>query len=320
MTSILFTLFPRRWLLPQLSPSCIKSSETILFISHFREIGKRITLIRTFSRNGMANEELAEVLLSYKQALFPGNIKKNFQHRYLIQSRSDSSSSDDSTFDLEDNSMSLINSSSLESSIADVSGISPSKSTTFKIEPSNEIDDNDVFMESAVKVLTQERSEHGSPECSIMSFTQKGHPLTTKCFGSENTTTKEQVHHFAGLPTQKYSVSKIAFSTEKHERHGFQNAKSTFPILHNHLPGFLSPQFMPFANSIPFHSIQEECHMFFDFDKSTLLSGFLPDQDMTTPSPGNSPRIHFEFPPKTRMFNSMSELNRVAMSPLGMYS
>ncbi|CAG2187805.1 unnamed protein product [Mytilus edulis] len=264
----------------------------------------------------MANEELAEVSLSYKQALFPGNIKKNFQHRYLIQSRSDSSSSDDSTFDMEDTSISLIKSSSQERRIADMSGISPSKSISFKNESANEIDDNDVFMESAVNVLTQERLAHGSPECSKMSVTHKGHPFTTKGFGSENTTTKEKVNQCACLPTQKLSVSKIAFSTEEHERHGFHNTKPPFPILHNHLPGFLSPQFMSFANSIPFNSIQEGCHMFFDFDKSSLLSGFLSDQEMTTPSPGNLPGIHFEFPPKARMFNSMSQLNRVAMSPL----
>ncbi|XP_063411157.1 zinc finger protein 571-like [Mytilus trossulus] len=264
----------------------------------------------------MANEELADVLLSYKQALFPGNIKKNFQHRYLIQSRSDSSSSDDSTFDLEDTSISLKKSSSQEGRIVDMSAISPSKSISFQNESTNEIDDNDVFMESEVKVLTHERSAHGSPECSKMSFTQKGHPFTTKCFGSENAPTKEQVNQFACLPTQN-CMSNIAFSTEEHERHRFHNATPAFPILHNHLPGFLSPQFIPFANSIPFHSIQEGCRMFFDFDKSSLLAGFLSDQAMTTPSPGNSPGIHFEFPPKARMFNSMSGLNRVAMSPLG---
>ncbi|XP_063411160.1 zinc finger protein 571-like [Mytilus trossulus] len=263
----------------------------------------------------MANEELAEVLLSYKKALFPGNIKKIFQHRYFIQSRCESTSSDDSTFDLEDTtiSMSLSNSTTKERSIVDLPSHSPSKSTTFKIKPSNAVEDNDVFVESADE---QELTTHGAPEFSKMSFTQQEHPLTV---GSELTTTKEQVNQCACLPTQKYSRSIFATDTEAEERHGFQHTQPPFPILHHHLPGVLSPQLMLSANIIPFPSIQEGCHMFFDFDTSRLLAGFIPDQDMSTPSPVMSPGIHFKFTPRERMFNSMSELNGISMPPLGSF-
>ncbi|XP_071150509.1 uncharacterized protein [Mytilus edulis] len=264
----------------------------------------------------MANEEHAKVLLPYKRALFPGNIKKNFQHRYFIQSRSDSTSSDDSTFDLEDTAMSVSNSPTKERSIVNLPSHSPCRSSSCHIESSNAMEDNDVFMESAVKVLTQERSANDFPEFSKMSFTHQEHVLTV---GSEHTTTKEQVNQFAFLPTQKYSRSTIAISTKAEERYGFQNAKPPFSILHHHFPGFLSPQFLSSANLTPFHSIHEGCHMFFDFDKSTLLTGFIPDQDMSTPSPVMPPGIHFEFTPRERMFKSMSELNGITMPPIGCF-
>ncbi|VDI16350.1 Hypothetical predicted protein [Mytilus galloprovincialis] len=268
------------------------------------------------SKDDMANEEHAKVLLPYKRALFPGNIKKNFQHRYFIQSRSDSTSSDDSTFDLEDTAMSVPNSPTKERSIVNLPSHSPCRSSSCHIESSNAMEDNDVFMESAVKVLTQKRSANDFPVFSKMSFTHQEHELTV---GSEHTTTKEQVNQFACLPTQKYSRSAIAISTEAEERYGFQNAKPPFPILHHHFPGFLSPQFLSSANLTPFHSIHEGCHMFFDFDKSTLLTGFIPDQDMSTPSPVMPPAIHFEFTPRERMFKSMSELNGITMPPIGCF-
>lgn len=129
--------------------------------------------------------------------------------------------------------MSFSNSSSKERSISDVTNYSPNKSATFKIEPPDAVENNDVFMESAVKVLTQERWANGSSECLKMAFIQKEHPLTTQCIGSEQTTIKEQVHHFPCLQLQR----------EEQERHGFQNAKPQFPILHQHFPGLLSSQF-----------------------------------------------------------------------------
>ncbi|CAC5365967.1 unnamed protein product [Mytilus coruscus] len=267
----------------------------------------------------MANKERAEVELSYKQTLFPGNIKKNFQHRYFIQRRSGSSCSDDSTFDLADTAMSLSNAPSQERSIPDLPSNSSSKSISFQIESVNAIEDNDVFMESSLKVLTHKRSAHGSQEFSKMSFTQQGHPLTTKCFGSEHSTTKQQVHRVERLPSQKHSWSKIAIGTKEQERHGLQNTKPQLSNLHHHLPGFLLPQFVSSAKSIPFHSVQEGCHMFFNFNKSTPFAGFISDPELSTPSPGISTGIHFEFPPRARMYNSMSELNRMAMSPLGCF-
>ncbi|XP_052081104.1 zinc finger protein 571-like [Mytilus californianus] len=152
-----------------------------------------------------------------------------------------------------------------------------------------------------------------------MSFTQQVQPITTKCLGSEHTTTKKPVHQFECPASQKYFGSKIAIGTTEQERHGLQNTKPQHSNMHHHLPGFLSPQFMLSAKSIPFCSVQEGCHFFFDFNKSSPFTGFISDPELYTPSPGMSPGIHFEFPPRARIYNSMSELNQMAMSPLGCF-
>ncbi|XP_076088557.1 uncharacterized protein LOC143058967 [Mytilus galloprovincialis] len=281
-----------------------------------------VTTVKSDIDTMTGHEEGTEGLLSYKRALFPGNFKKNLQHRYFSsQKRNGSqSSSDASSFDKAESARSLSNSPSQERSFEELPSHSPSKSKSLDTESisTNTTEESDVFMESASKVQAPKRSPQGSPDFSQMSFTQQGHPPTQKYFGSELTPNKEQVHLVPSHPSQKYFGSEMVIGTKEQEIYGPQNTKPPFPYLHHHSPGFPSPHFLTSANPSPLCSVPEGGHIF-NFNMSNPFEGFHSDAEIPSPSPGMSPGIHFAFPPRAMMLNSMSELNRLAVSPRGIY-
>ncbi|VDI46886.1 Hypothetical predicted protein [Mytilus galloprovincialis] len=281
-----------------------------------------VTTVKSDIDTMTGHEDGTEGLLSYKRALFPGNFKKNLQHRYFSsQKRNGSqSSSDASSFDKAESARSLSNSPSQERSFEELPSHSPSKSKSLDTESisTNTTEESDVFMESASKVQAPKRSPQGSPDFSQMSFTQQGHPPTQKYFGSELTPNKEQVHLVPSHPSQKYFGSEMVIGTKEQEIYGPQNTKPPFPYLHHHSPGFPSPHFLSSANPSPLCSVPEGGHIF-NFNMSNPFEGFHSDAEIPSPSPGMSPGIHFAFPPRAMMLNSMSELNRLAVSPRGIY-
>ena len=87
------------------------------------------------------------------------------------------------------------------------------------------------------------------------------------------------------------------------------------PSLHPH--PFLTSQHSPQLCSVP-----EGGHVFNFGNLGNLSSpfseGFYSDPEYLSPSP-MSPGVHFAFPPRATMVSSMSELNRLAVSPRALY-
>lgn len=253
-----------------------------------------VTTIKSVSDTMAAPEEGQEGLLSYKRALFPGNFKKNLQHRYFSQKRSGSSSSDTSSLDKAEL-RSLSASPSQERSFDDVPGHSPSKSKSVETELNTT---EDVFMEAAVKAQPQKLSPHNSPEFSQIPFSQHGHISTHS--------------------SQKYFSAELSPKKEQ-DLFGSQTSKPQFPMFHHHSPGYTSSHFLSPGNSSPLCSVPEGGHIF-NFSMSNPFEGFHSDPELPSPSPGISPGIHFAFPPRAMLLNSMSELNRLAVSPRGIHA
>jgi uncharacterized Zn-finger protein len=263
-----------------------------------------VTTIKSDMDTMATQEEDNEGLLSFKRALFPGNFKKNLQHRYFSsQKRSGSSSSTDtSSFDKAESARSLSASPSQERSFEETPGHSPSKSKSIEIELASTntttTEENDVFMEAARKTPPQKLSPQSASDFSQMSFSPQAHATSH--------------------PSQKYINSELSASTKEQDLFGSQNTKPQFPMFHHHSPGYPSQHFMSPANSSPLCSVPEGGHIF-NFNMSNPFEGFHSEPELPSPSPGLSPGIHFAFPPRAMMLNSMSELNRLAVSPRGIY-
>lgn len=304
--------------------SSTESNEQIKKIHHITSIvitsdDDVVTTVKSDTDNMTGTEEGVEGFLSHKRALFPGNFKKNLQLRYFSQKRSGSSSSDASSFDKAESGRSLSASPSQERSFDDVPPHSPSKSKSIETESTstNTTEESDVFMESvSSKIPRHKFSPQGSPDF----FSQQGNITSQKFLGSEMPQGKEQIN----VPThsaQKYfgAGSPEGMPTKEQEVFGSQNKKPQYPFLHHHsTPVYPSPHFMSSANSSPLCSVPEGGHIF-NFNMSSPFEGFHSDPELPSPSPGLSPGIHFAFPPRAVMLNSMSELNRLAVSPRGLY-
>ncbi|CAC5365959.1 unnamed protein product [Mytilus coruscus] len=237
-------------------------------------------------------EERTEGLLSYKQASFPGNFKKNLRHRYCSQKQVDAGSSQS-------------NSPSEEVSLKDLPRHSPTSLKSLEIESTSKKteDDSDVIIESA----------RGSPDFTQMSFIQQEHSPTKK-YGLEFLHKKELVNDPFGHPSHKYFRSEMTTRPQEQNIHKSQN--TTQQLLHQHSPGFPSPLFMSSANSSPFRPVPEASNIFsFDMPFESLDL----DRKVSSAYPGMSPGINFSFPPSAIMHNPMSQMNQLAVSSRGMY-
>ncbi|KAK3082702.1 hypothetical protein FSP39_003173 [Pinctada imbricata] len=103
------------------------------------------------------------------------------------------------------------------------------------------------------------------------------------------------------------------------------------PALHRPFPSFLHPtasphhspgihghQYLSSAQSSPLCSVPEGGHVFNFNLPSPFSEGFFSDPEYMSPSP-MSPGVHFAFPPRATMVSSMSELNRLAVSPRALF-
>ncbi|VDI46884.1 Hypothetical predicted protein [Mytilus galloprovincialis] len=306
-------------------------------------------------------EERTEVTLSYKQALFPGNLKKNLQNRYCSEKQvyagSSQSNSPSQEFTLNDlpryspsrftsleisgssqtNSpsqdlglkdlprhypsrftsletagSSQTNSPSQELALKDLPRHSPSKS--IKTTSPNTKDDSDVIIELDAKVHAQKRPAQVSPDFSKMPFIQQGHSPTQK-HGLSLLHKKELESDPIGHSSTKYFRSEMTIGPKEQNIHEYQNTKRQ--LLHQYSPGFPSPVFMSSADSSLLRPVPKASNIF-NFDMP--FARFNLDRKVSSAYPMMSTGINLSFPQRPIMHNPMSEIDQLAVSPLGMSS
>ncbi|CAG2187802.1 unnamed protein product [Mytilus edulis] len=196
-------------------------------------------------------EERTEVTLSYKQASFPGNLKKNFQNRYFSEKQVYAGSSQS-------------NSPSQEFTLNDLPRYSPSRFTSLEISGS---------------------SQTNSPSQEL------------------------------GLKDLTFSKSEMTIGPKEQNIHEYQNTKRQ--LLHQYSPGFPSPVFMSSADSSLLRPVPKASNIF-NFDMP--FARFNLDRKVSPAYPMMSTGINLSFPQRPIMDNPMSEIDQLAVSPLGMSS
>ncbi|XP_069108352.1 uncharacterized protein [Argopecten irradians] len=245
--------------------------------------------------------------------LYPGNFKKFLHARYLkSQKHSGSSSSTDTSLDhSQDKSDASLGTASpdlqsCETSIeVPESAVSPSLSFEAKSPEvtSETSDDGDVFMgPSGKQPSTQKRTKPSS-----LPHSGSGEPL-------DLTNTPS----FRGpIPTPRIFPPDSGLSTSDPDLMNPSAAKQQFSSYVHRSPGVLTPHYISSAQSSPLCSVPEGGHVF-NFNLPSPYEGFYSDPELLSPSP-MSPGLHFAFPPRATMVTSMSELNRLAVSPRAYY-
>ncbi|XP_060074285.1 uncharacterized protein LOC132554008 [Ylistrum balloti] len=243
--------------------------------------------------------------------LYPGNFKKFLHARYLkSQKHSGSSSSTDTSLDhSQDKSDTSLGTASpdilsCETSLeVPESAVSPSLSFEAKSPEvtSETSDDGDVFMgPSGKQPSTQKRTKPSS-----LPQSGSGEPL-------DLTNTPS----FRGpIPTPRIFPPDSGLSTSDPDLMSPSAAKQQFSPYVHRSPGV--PHYISSAQSSPLCSVPEGGHVF-NFNLPSPFEGFYSDPELLSPSP-MSPGLHFAFPPRAAMVTSMSELNRLAVSPRAYY-
>ena len=204
------------------------------------------------------------------------------------------------------------NSPSQELALKDLPRHSPSKS--IKTTSPNTKDDSDVIIELAAKVHAQKRPAQVSPDFSKMPFIQQGHSPTQK-HGLSLLHKKELESDPIGHSSTKYFRSEMTIGPKEQNIHEYQNTKRQ--LLHQYSPGFPSPVFMSSADSSLLRPVPKASNIF-NFDMP--FARFNLDRKVSSAYPMMSTGINLSFPQRPIMHNPMSEIDQLAVSPLGMSS
>lgn len=266
----------------------------------------------------------------HRRHLHPGNFKKHLHARYLssLRNRASSSSTDTSQEHLSQEMSDSLNRSSdvFESTDAD-----NCKHTLRPIlithEGSSETsDDNDIQMSSVIKSPPHSEFEPTS-------ISEGSSPLHEGSLPTQERY-EQQPLDLSQVYPQEAQVAAGSDQMGQSVSHGPHLGVGTFSE-----PDLLSPslakQSSPFhrsphlhssfvqsphsAQSSPLCSVPEGGRIFhFNFPSPFEGTHAHSDPEFGTPSP-MSPGLHFTFPPRASMISSMSELNRLAVSPRAYY-
>ena len=276
---------------------------------------------------------------SHRRHLHPGNFKKHLHARYLssLRNRASSSSTDTSQEHLSQEMSDSLNRSSdvFESSEAENMLVKQMlKPILVTHEGSSETsDDNDIQMSSVIKSPPHSEFEtsHVPEATSLLRETthiseryeqvpldlSHGYPPSETFLTSQSDDMSQGIHHGHG---QHMGLSSGAFSEPDLLSPSLSKQTSSFHRSpHLHSPFVQSPLSSHSSQSSPLCSVPEGGRIFqFNFPSPFEGSHAHSDPEFGTPSP-MSPGLHFTFPPRASMLSSMSELNRLAVSPRAYY-
>lgn len=268
----------------------------------------------------------------HRRHLHPGNFKKHLHARYLssLRDRASSSSTDTSQEHLSQEMSDSLNRSSdvFESTETEnVQSTHMLKPILITHEGSSETsDDNDIHMGSVIK----SPPHPGFEQLSIHEGSSLLHERTSPVPEHYEQQPLDLSH---GYPSEAQVASRSDHMTQS-TSHGPQLGFGTYsePDLlspsvatqgspfhrspHLHSPYVQSPHS---SQSSPLCSVPEGGRIFqFNFPSPFEGTHAHSDPEFGTPSP-MSPGLHFTFPPRASMISSMSELNRLAVSPRAYY-
>ena len=269
----------------------------------------------------------------HRRHLHPGNFKKHLHARYLssLRNRASSSSTDTSQEHLSQEMSDSLNRSSDVFESTDAENVLVKqmlKPILITHEGSSETsDDNDIQMSTVIKSPPHSEFE--------TSHIQEASPLLR-----DTTHTHERYEQLPldlshGFPSEAVapSDSEVMGQSMSHGPHmdlgsgTFSDPDLLSPSLakqtssfhrspHLHSPFVQSPHS---TQSSPLCSVPEGGRIFhFNFPSPFEGTHAHSDPEFGTPSP-MSPGLHFTFPPRASMLSSMSELNRLAVSPRAYY-
>ncbi|KAL3855173.1 hypothetical protein ACJMK2_014394 [Sinanodonta woodiana] len=229
-----------------------------------------------------------------RKLLHPGHFKKHLHARYLSSLRSHNSSSSTDTSQEH---------GSQEVSIESLGGSS--------IEVFESVDES---KESQQHEGTKEEPQETKEEDLILGPTFKPSPRSHLHSHTRQTDQPLDLSHgidpagVAGRPGPAgFSDSDMSPSSTKQF-----SPSSTF--FHRSL---LQHQYMPSPQTSPLCTVPEGGRIF-NFNLPSPFEGAHSDPEIFSPSP-ISPGLHFTFPPRAAFLSSMSELNRLAVSPRAYY-
>ena len=267
----------------------------------------------------------------HRRHLHPGNFKKHLHARYLssLRDRASSSSTDTSQEHLSQEMSDSLNRSSdvFESTEAENVQSSRSLKPILKTQDgsSETSDDNDIHMGSVI----QSPPHPGFEQLSIHEASSPLHERTSPIPQRYEQQPLDLSH---GYPSDAQGASgsdqplgtshgpQLGFGTYSEPdllspsvpKQGTQFHRSP----HLHSPYLQSPHS---SQSSPLCSVPEGGRVFqFNFPSPFDGTHAHSDPEFGTPSP-MSPGLHFTFPPRASMISSMSELNRLAVSPRAYY-
>ena len=209
-------------------------------------------------------------------------------------------------------------------------------------------EDNDVFMESSVKPLAHQPKIQQISNSEPVDLRQNvanvklEEKTPTEVSGSHSPrqlspqTSKDQKPHLLQqhpsqptyhkipiIATQSYSNPDLnKASLEGELAQSAAHRQQYLPYMHHahHSPSLHTPHISAtHPQPSPLCSVPEGGHIFNFNLPSPLDGGFFSDPEMLSPSPMSPGFSHFAFPPRGSLINSMSELNRLAVSPRAMY-
>lgn len=256
---------------------------------------------------------LTEEGRAQRRHLHPGNFKKFLHARYLkSQKHSGSSSSTDTSLE-----------HSQDKSDTSFDGASPDlQSREASLEVQETVSSPSHSIEDKSPEVTSETSDDGGDVFMGLSGKQPSTQKRTKPQslpqGSGEPLDLTNSPSFRGpIPTPRIVPPDSGLSTSDSDLMSPSAAKQQFSSFVHRSPGVLTPHYVSSAQSSPLCSVPEGGHVF-NFNLPSPFEGFYSDPEMLSPSP-ISPGLHFAFPPRATMVTSMSELNRLAVSPRAYY-
>lgn len=209
-------------------------------------------------------------------------------------------------------------------------------------------EDNDVFMESSVKpsahqskIQQMSNSEPVDLRQNVATIKQEekspndGHrSQSPRQLSPQTSIQKDQKPHLLHQPTSQQTYHRVPIiATPSYSNPDLNKASMEADVSQS--AAHRQQQFMQFMHHStslhtphipathpqppPLCSVPEGGHIFNFNLPSPLDGGFFSDPEMLSPSPMSPGFSHFAFPPRGALLNSMSELNRLAVSPRAMY-
>lgn len=259
--------------------------------SYISKLAKQPTIISITSDDDLLlpgdPESLESTQETNKQMLHPVNYKKYLHARYISSLKSSGSSSTDTSQDQsqETSFSSLEKCESLERSSE------PIRHSLYADGTSEHSDESGVFVPQGIS--DQETKPQISHQSEPLDLSQ---PISSPI----GVTSAQPM---SGFPPVSSETELLSPST----------AKQTYSPYYHRSPHYImSPQTSPLC------SVPEGGHIFSFNLPSPFENVIHSDPEVMSPSP-MSPGLHFTFPPRAVMMSSMSELNRLAVSPRANY-